>query len=116
MRLSPSKNPALRGTAASSGLATGNGIEVDAFSVVPPRASHEKTFGPVIKRVVNDGAPEASNSLIDLDSRRLVNPPSPQEADWDWVVANGIDATGDMSAEVHGPLTTGGPVTTHSNR
>ena len=68
------------------------------------------SFGPIIERVVNDDRPGATNFLIDLDSGRLVTPPSPKEADWNWTLANGIDAIGDTSANVRGLLSTGGTV------
>ena len=67
-------------------------------------------FGPVIERVVNDDRPGATNFLIDLDTGRLVTPPSPKEAGWNWTVANGIDAIGCTDANVRGLLSTGGTV------
>jgi len=97
-----------------------NGVEVSAFDTETHRPTDQAavsavdagtaTFGPVIERVVNDDSSGATNFLIDLDSGRLTTPPSPKEADWDWVVANGIDATGDMSANVRGMVSTGGTV------
>jgi hypothetical protein len=70
----------------------------------------QPSFGPVLERLVNGDRPGATNFLIDLDSGQLVTPPSPREADWNWMVANGIDATGDMSAKVRGLVATGGTV------
>jgi serine/threonine protein kinase len=67
-------------------------------------------FGPVIERVVNRSSPGATNCLIDLDSGRLFTLP-PGGADWNWHVANGIDAFGEP-ADMHVPrlLATSGTV------
>ncbi len=85
--------------------------DVERQSTSSPSASPQNpSFGPVIERVVNDDRPGATNFLIDLDSGRLVTPPSPKEADWNWMVANGIDAIGDMDENVRGLLSAGGTV------
>ena len=71
--------------------------------------SDQGGFGPVIERVVNDENPGATNFMIDLDSGRLVTPPSPREAGLNWTLVNGIDAIGDAD-HVPGLRTTGGTV------
>jgi hypothetical protein len=69
------------------------------------------SFGPVIERVVRHNLPGPQpECMIDLDTGRLITPPTPRKADWDWVVANGIDAIGDAGADVRGLLATGGTV------
>ena len=81
-------------------------VNVSSMQALAPAA-----FGPVIERIVRHNRPGPQpDSMIDFDTGRLVTPPQPREADWNWVVANGIDAIGDTSASVRGLAATGGTV------